>query len=343
MKMDKQFFKKYQKPILWLANSFLGKIVFQFEKMGHELRKGEKIDRITPNSICYKNKDNSYTEQFFGRNEYALKLSPFLWWLSIVAWQREKEIVLRPAWQLVLIALFLKLPRGLPLLGLTTTDFYPDATTGNTTISGSVYHHQDNQTWSTIVGGGGNGSTDSEGSMFVFRATAGTNSNTFVNCNRGIALFDTSVITDDNVILSAVLNLYGNQRINNLNASPVLNIYSSNPAQNNDLTGTDYATLGSTAFCDTGIAYADFDYGGYNTFTLNTPGIAAISKTGITKLGMRDSYHDVGNVAPPWLTGWKVTSLRINSAYGATDKPKLTVTYEAAPVTDNSVLLGCNF
>ena len=144
MRLDKQFFEKYQKPILWLANSFIGKLVFQFEKMGHELREWQKIDRITPNSIRYKNKDNSYTEQFFGRNEYALKLAPLVWWLPIELFEEGIDGgkgILKPAYQLALIALFLKAPKGLPLLGLTTTDFYSDAgqDTGGTVDGGLLY------------------------------------------------------------------------------------------------------------------------------------------------------------------------------------------------------------
>ena len=167
MILDKQFFQKYQKPILWLANSFIGEFVFKFKQIGNELRKEEKIDKITPNSIRYKNKDNSYTEQFFGRNEYALRLAPLVWWLPIELKSGEFESILRPVYQLALIALFIKFPRGLPLLGLTTNtqinigDTWKDASEMkiNIPVEGAVGHWKmnDNLATTVVIDSSGNG------------------------------------------------------------------------------------------------------------------------------------------------------------------------------------------
>lgn len=341
MKIDKQFFKKYQRLILWLANSFLGKLIFQFEKMGHELRSGEKIDRITPNSIRYKNKNNSYTEQFFSRNEYALKLAPLVWWIPIeliTEGLNGGKAILRPVYQLALIALFLKIPQGIPLLGLTTADFYPDADPESTSVDGYTGEQQTSEDWLTLVDAVGTTALDAGTNYFVVSIRCTATQDKFSRNYRVIALFDTSALEDEIEITGATLSFYGNAK----NAQIVhgANVYSSNPASDTGLVAGDYDSLGSTAFCDTEITAAAWSTSSYNVFALNASGLAAISKTGISKFGTRDPYLDVARNAPTWITS--VTGyMGAHAADNGSNKPKLSVTYPGEE--DNSPLFGCNF
>ena len=132
---------------------------------------------------------------------------------------------------------------------------------------------------------------------------------------------------------SAVLTVYGSGKSDGLNISPTINVFASNPASNTQLIPADYATLGSTPLCDTPITYADFKTGtpgDPNTFALNAAGLAAISKTGITKLGLREASYDAPDIAPPPWVADKMSAITSWSAdKGGLYKPKLVVTYTA--------------
>lgn len=343
MKIDKKFFKKYEKPILWFINTWVGKKFFQVERMGHKLRKGEKIDRITPNSIRYKNKDNSYTEQFFSRNEYALKLAPLVWWLPIeliTEGLNGGKALLRPAYQLALIALFLKAPKGLPLLGLTTTDFFPAAGENSPVDGYAMFDAGTSYLWTQMVNHEGVAANDTADDIYLTWWAETTTTDRWKNLRRGIVLFDTSVI-DTDAISGATLSIYGRAKFDLTSNSPEIKVYSSNPANTNELIPADYSSLGDVAFSD-GVTYADFNASGYNVWTLNgnpdpsrTLGLAAINKTGITKLGFRDSIYDAPNNPPSWVSD-QFTGMTGNSADVGTNKPKLTVTY-TPPVTAPTV------
>jgi len=330
MKIDKKFFKKYQKPILWLANSFIGKKFFQFEKMGHELRKGEKINRITANSIRYKNKDNSYTEQFFGRNEYALKLAPLVWWMPIELESGEFKSILKPIYQLILIALFIKFPKGLPLLGLsTTTDFY----SSNSYVDGRVQRHGKDEVLTTILDGAGTHSYSLAASALEIPQIYSTGTqDQYYSLVRGVLLFNTSDLTSDATISSASLFLYGKGRRSGLGKTD-FNVYASTPASNNALVDADYDNFGTTAYCDTDIDYDGFKVADWNEFSFNSTGKTAVSKTSVTKLGLRLATIDVGRTEP---SGWVSNNRSGFEPYmrgSANHKPKLTVTY-TLPATD---------
>ncbi|MBA7713106.1 hypothetical protein ES703_122104 [subsurface metagenome] len=150
--------------------------------------------------------------------------------------------------------------------------------------------------------------------------------------SRGIMLFDTSSIPNDAAIFSAILSLYGLAKYDMNSATPNINIYSSNPGSNIALVGTDWATLGSIPFCNTPIAYADWNIGVYNDFILNAAGLAAISKTGISKFGIRNANYDVVAVEPNNIVGSKISLLRCWTAdKGIAYAPKLVVTYLSPP------------
>jgi PKD repeat protein len=63
---------------------------------------------------------------------------------------------------------------------------------------------------------------------------------------------------------------------------------------------------------------------GTTTFTLNATGLAAISKTSVTKLGIRDDY-EVRNI------GGSDGSFNISSAGSGSNRPALTITYTVPP------------
>jgi len=69
---------------------------------------------------------------------------------------------------------------------------------------------------------------------------------------------------------------------------------------------------------------------GYNDMPLNATGLSNISKTGVTKFGLRDVEHDIGGTAPGALTAYEMTFDSSNN--DPEPKPKLVVTYTSTSI-----------
>lgn len=216
-------------------------------------------------------------------------------------------------------------------VGETTLTAYPDASSGSTTVDGYVRRNGVNETYATIKAGAGtnSGTTGTAGSFFATQST--TTSNQFQANLRSIFTFDTSDITDGATIDSATFSLYGSSKGNDLNwsaADASLAVVGVSPANNNDIANADYGNFGSTRFA-TDLAQASISTTGYNDISLNASGLAIISDTGITKLGVR-SAADLDTASPGWVSD-KYTN--VNGVFadtaGTTSDPKLVVNYTA--------------
>src|SRR3990167_9249330 len=139
--------------------------------------------------------------------------------------------------------------------------------------------------------------------------------------SRGCADFDTDAIGAGSTITAASAFFYLNGIVRGT-LERWYNIYSSNTAV--PFTTDDYDQLGSTAYA-TGIQ-EDSIAAAYNEFVMNGTGIAAISKTGTTKIGTREATFDAANSAP---TAQENTYCHFESSqYVGTDHdPYLAVTY----------------
>lgn len=196
------------------------------------------------------------------------------------------------------------------------------------------------ETWATVIADTGNNKADGAdgGMVYIGFTTQTTDSAAWRLNTRSIFLFDTSALPDDAIISSAVLSFYGESKSDGLSATPNINVYSANPASDVALVGADYSTCGSTPFCDTPVTYAGWSTSGYNDFTLNATGIAAISKTGLTKLSLRNAAYDVGATPPASgvtntssvISGYTTEETSVSNA-----KPKLVITY-TVPSGDTS-------
>ncbi len=207
--------------------------------------------------------------------------------------------------------------------------YYPDADPETTSVDGKVAQSIiSTGTWAEIRDGAGDNSSDTDISA-SFIGVASTTSNRWSQIVRGIFLFDTSGLPDDVNITAATLSLYGSNKVTISSWTLNINVYSSAPASNTALAAGDYDSLGATAFSDTSITYANWSITGYNDFALNASGIAAISKTGVSKLGARNADHDVANSAPTWEDQKYTYLYTYMSEKGEGYKPKLVVTYTA--------------
>jgi hypothetical protein len=221
---------------------------------------------------------------------------------------------------------------GYPFTISDSLTFYPDAHPETTSVDGLVGDENNGaMTWANIRNEAGSMADDSGTANGIgVLIQAFTTSNTWHNLYRGYTLFDTSSLPDNAVISAATVSGYGSDATNGLNlADAKLNVFSGVPASNTALAATDFAIakFGSTAYCDTGITYANWSTAGYNDFALNATGIAAISLTGITKFGWREQIYDAAAGTPAWTNNaWWYCRFK-TSEVGAGYKPKLVVTY----------------
>jgi hypothetical protein len=214
--------------------------------------------------------------------------------------------------------------------GFSTLTAYPDAHTETTSVDGYVGIAVADDTFSNIRPGTGTGNRaeDNGASFSIAYIWANSTTNHYQVMRCGIILFDTSDLTSEASIDSAILSLYKVSGGDGFGRNTV-GIVGSTPASNTELAVTDYANLGTTRYA-TDILITDITTNAYNDWTLNATGISNISKTAVTKLGTR-SGRDIDNSAPTWGSG-TVTWTDISSAdqTGTAEDPKLVVTYSVA-------------
>jgi len=220
-------------------------------------------------------------------------------------------------------------------IGRTTSTFYPS-------LDGMITADPASRvTWSTLI-------TGLEGDARTSPDTAGTTMRVFIrklendadpwgNLTRCVVLFDTSALGDTDTISSATFSLYAQSKTlvgGGLTPAVTVAIVSSNPASTSALVAADYADelYGTTDFA-TRLAYASVSTVAYNDFTLNASGIANISKTGISKFGLRVGA-DVDNSEPTG-TGDTYYDIYFYTAdqTGTTNDPKLVVEHAIVTVT----------
>lgn len=183
---------------------------------------------------------------------------------------------------------------------------FPDAGTGNTTVDGQVTHFTgitEGDPFATLQASGteANG-TNTQIAVYLWNRYG--NTNTWYNyLIRGIFTYDTSPLTSGANISAVTFALMPKTIFSELGMTGDdidQAIVSSNPASDNELVTADYDTLGSTEFSDARLDHSAAIVDTYLTQTLNAAGIAAISKTGITKLGIQLGV-DFDDGTPPWL------------------------------------------
>lgn len=206
-----------------------------------------------------------------------------------------------------------------------SSTFYPDVHVETTSVDGIVRQVLSDMTWAAMRDGAGTSASDTSVISGITMDSSGWALHWNGMC-RGIIVIDTSALPDTAIITGATLSLYGQAKRDDNNWQPNINIYSAAPASNTSLAAGDYNSLGTTAYA-TAITYNNWSITGYNTFTLNSTGLAAISKTGVSKFGVRNANYDVANNDPAW-DGEQFSELSWYAAdKGVGYKPTLLVTY----------------
>jgi len=213
-----------------------------------------------------------------------------------------------------------------------TSTFYPDPDPETTTVDGLVRCDSSPRTFSGERDNAGGQAFPSLNTARV-EIECHSNTNTFRYMGRTHALFDTSSIPDLDTVTGATLSLYGFELVTTLEADEVA-VVSGSPASDTDLVPTDYATthFGATELAPR-VPSSAWSTSGYNDFALNASGLATISKTGLTRLGLRLGL-DLDNEAPTWASGNPAIRIRWYSAdqTGTSQDPTLVVSHGALPV-----------
>jgi len=312
MMFDKQWFQTHQKLLLAFANTFLGRYTLRINGKRSSVGKN-KIIRILPNSITWKGKKkNEYVIEFRTHNKFGKRLF----------------YAFKPFWYLLHFWDFIWYPKF--NLGFDTLTKYPDADPETNTVDGYVQRSWEdgvgNESWSTKrAGAGTNAITTATVGGVDADLVGGDSSGQWWRIIRGITLFDTSLMTTEAKILSAIWSLYGSSKANAIGNAPALHVVSSNPASNTNLVAGDYQNVGTTSFGS--VSYSNFSTTGYNDISLDSNGIANISKAGISKFGCRTS-NDLSDTNPYW--GYRLTDGLYGygaDQTGVSQDPKLVVTY----------------
>jgi len=200
-----------------------------------------------------------------------------------------------------------------------TMTFYPDPSSGATTVDCRITGNA--VTWSGVRGLSSSSDINTTETGQAIRTYKENIASWYLY--RWIWTFDTSALPDDAIITSATLSLYqnntGETKVSDDTDS--IDIVSSAPSTNNNCTGTDYATLGTTAFGS--IAISALTTNAYNDFSLNSGGIANISLSGISKFGGKTEL-DRANTTP---TGNNLSWFYTADQTGTDKDPVLTVVY----------------
>lgn len=216
----------------------------------------------------------------------------------------------------------------------TTQTFYSTAGDGSIYKSGASWDAAHDAT---------SGSGVSAGFTYILTGPSKSTTNYFIY--RSFLPFDTSSIPDDATVTSASLNVFPQSITNNDNdGDDFITVVQTSQANTSNLSIGDFDQAGdinnpveginaSERKDMTGIATAK-----YLTLNLNFTGLGWISKTDVTKLGLREG-HDVKNSA---FTSSSTTTSQFSrisfssSEYpGTTQDPYLTITYTQTTATNS--------
>jgi hypothetical protein len=309
---DAQWFSENQNTLLWLLNSSWFKKWFRWTLRIHDCK--EPISKITPSTYWFGVKqlpngkvevkiDHRIGNQFSKRMYYAFR--PLWYLLHAIDTAVQRTITSEFSF-------------GFDELTVKTGAAYSSPNYDwDADLYNQVNWAESGLTWNDCITSANASSYSATAVRMYCWATKDGGS---YYCGRPMMRFYTASIPDEDYeITAAYVAIYIEAIVNNNNVTHV--IVSSNAAANDSLAASDYSTYGSTNYASIDGSSAAASQ--YNNINLNSTGLAAISKTGLTKYGMRTSL-DIGNVAP---TSDNYLQIKSCDYWGTDYAPKLVVTY----------------
>lgn len=219
---------------------------------------------------------------------------------------------------------------------MTVSSFYPDAHVESTSVDGEA-GRTGNEVWATIRGGAGTQSGDSTTTTSLRVRCSGT-TNQFDLISRCVFLFDTSAIPGADDISAGVLNFAGNTgKVDDFTDS--LSLVTTTPDSNTAVVNGDYSQFGTTKQAnDILVSGITTNKVRDNTFTLNAAGLTSISKTSVTKFGMRTTI-DNDDDEPTYGSGDNTTVNIWTAEEDQTGdiRPQLTITHASRPTSPGNI------
>lgn len=195
----------------------------------------------------------------------------------------------------------------------TTTNYYVGAGDGEVNAV--------NSSWSTVRGATSGTASPTNGSDYLISYY--WNSNYYIY--RAFFPADTSGIPDAATISSASLCVCSAEATY-AGSSMYAAVVATSQASTSTLEAADFDNVGSTRFSDD--VEMAVNYNAYKSIALNATGLAAISKTGVTKIGLRGK-KDLDNTTPDGTTGTnKSWNFYCSENTGTSQDPYVSVTYE---------------
>lgn len=314
------WFKLFQPLLLQIVNTEYGRDLLCVP------REHPEIIEFAKNFVRWKDGENTVTEFRIGAK-----------WANVIRYRwpefkafakrfYEKEIY----GQTVLIPV-LKY-RGEMVAAGTTSTFYPEAGVEVASVDGNARREGVDVAFATLRAGAGTAASDSEQELTSPYLAASATTDQFQRLIRSFFLFDTSAISDTDVISAATLSVDGDTDFTGVTkdndiGDPDFHIVASAPASNTALVAADFQTVSFTSFGS--VAYASWG-DPYNDITLNASGIANISKTGTSKFAGILSWDLNDSFTGTW-SGSATSYFAVEYAEntGTSLDPKLVVVHAA--------------
>ena len=220
-----------------------------------------------------------------------------------------------------------------------TLTVYPDPSVETTTVDGFIGLGTQ-ASWATCHDAAAGDDTSDSSTDLILVADAGGST---YRIYRSAALFDTSSLTSSASISATVLSLWFRQVNNGQTTSA--GIVQANPASNTALVTADYDVIVGTVDSDTvtaSIAYASLNVDtAYNDFTFDATGRGWVSKTGVSKFGIRcaTDYAETSSHASAPSAAQSDTRIRSADTAATTNDPKLVVTYTLVESSGKNFLM----
>ena len=188
--------------------------------------------------------------------------------------------------------------------------------------------------WTTLRNASSGSSVNNAGSSIWIAYADDRSGDSSQYIFRSFFSFSLSGLPSGATVTAATLNLYGVAG-GGSGAGGSLAPYSGSQASTSTLATSDFSAVGSTAYA-TGINFSSWSTAGYNSFTLNSTGLAALeSAAGSTvKLSFRSSFD--ASDSKPTANQWSGCLAYTTEQTGTSNDPYLSFSYSLSKTTSDS-------
>jgi len=350
---ERAWFRRFQRPILRLANTDYGRGVLFLDSL--RVRPYPVVKLTKSSATYFRGIEN-------GRRVYVTDLRAGAKWGNVFRsqWQdarsamdRVSELYIRRQTRDAVLnwpESLLGVPRLHHVPYFATTELFPDAHVESTTVDGQVFVNDlGSVIYNTIRDDTGSGFEESRAYVLTPHLSATTTTDQYNNMGRYIFLVDSASIPDADDITSAtfeyVARAIGADDMGGDSLSFVK--LDSALASNTALAAGDYdavvpsAAAATKQAADKTLASVVTDSSTYNSQTLNATGRSNISKTGVDSWGLI-LESDASRVEPTWASDGRASVTMFHADETLTSKdPKLVVTHgEAAAFVPRMLVIG---